>query len=1835
MKISILMPVFNPPRSFLEQSIESVLQQTHPNWELCISDDASSAEIREILQGYARRDNRIKLNFRPSRGGICRNSNDALNLVTGEFTALLDHDDLLETTAIQEVINILDRHPNTDFIYTDEDKIDVDGNRFQPFHKPNWSPETFLSRMYTCHLGVYRTTLLRELGGFREGFEGSQDYDLVLRLTERTRQIVHLPKILYHWRFHSHSTASGIEVKPHAANAAKRAIEEALQRRKEPGKVIPIPDSPGFHLVRYEICEFRKVSIVLEIPHSGDSLDGCLKSLFEISTYPDFDVILYSHSSISDGVLSVLTTWQIRESRRIRYYVFDNISDSQQCQRLAVEKATGSYVLFFNSTIRLETPDCLEAMVEQAQREEIGAVGVRIVDRFDRIVDAGVSIDSGNVTFLDRGTPNSEWGAFGFLRTMNNVDAVSGLALMSRKSLVDRIQDSGINFCLKLQRLGYRTVSLPHALMSVDRNFTFDRFNSSKGLSFGEIAQNLNDSCYPLIRMEKGVRLERGFQQNAQVFIVTGMHRSGTSLLASFLQNMGIEFGDRLHPADRFNPKGYYEDIDFLTFQRRVLAASCDRNDRGWRDWGWTEHETLDRSKFADYREAARQLIESRSNCPKWGWKDPRSSLMLEFWDDLLPNANYIFIYRYPWDVADSIDRLNAPLFKQNPDYGLRIWEYYNRHMLQFYRNRRDRSILLCGNSIVRHPERFVRLIGEKFNLTNVGDITSQFSPELFQSLSFDAPQVRHLPPQSWERLEELDRNADIPSEWKDSTSYFQRSSVVGEKANKMAAKTPILSIVIPCYNDGEYLEDAIRSVENYPEPVTELLIVNDGSTDRLTQAVLDDLKQRDYHILEPPNRGLAAARNTGIQHARGRYILPLDADNRIRPEYIQKGIEILDRNPQIGVVYGDVEFFGNRRRIHRVPPFHLDILLQGNFIDACAVFRKRVWEECGGYDTEIPEKLGYEDWDFWLSVAETDWEFYHVPEVLFEYRVRSDSMVNACNIPENREKLFHYICNKHRTLYEPRWLQVLVDKESSALREKLRVDALRQQLRDFQSQLREGLGLQKMPLSSQPQVSVCIPTYNGDRFLEEALASVEKQTYSNLEVIISDDGSTDRTVSIVEAFRDNSQIPVRLFQNSHKGMVENWNFSLEVATGKYIKFLFQDDVLSPSCIEAMVEIAESDPEIGFVFAPRILLMSDDADEIPELLDVYQICKDVHRGWTKLEPIRSGMQLLEDSQLMETPINKIGEPTAVLVRKSAFDVVGKFDRSLRQLVDVEMWWRILTRFKVGFVDKPLSYFRLHPRQQTFRHLLEGGFDEELLLKKVVKNPAFPPRMRLEAALRNGEVAGELLLRLLPQIASSDLELLYRRGLRDAIFQGWERSATEGKLKPSSVAKILFDLGIRRFEVSLSEVPEWLRLDYLSLALSDLPEWRDLGEGKRYWKRIRRLTDELHRWIGENPDSEICQEAAMLFSLNVCFTPLYYIDADWENLLVKRWEILEFALSTHHHQLDWEFSEAPSGKAGVLLEASPQNLLFDEIENLPNLTVYSLEPVPEFWDSRIEWVQLPSDLRGQVQRIRRDNLDALLIQAEIAAMTTPITLIAAHQLARFQDVGEDFIKVSSLRWGSLDFVTLNTREFIERIYSHSTYYDTPKLKKCNPNFAAHSDFKIRLGLPTSTSILLSYVFPDSLTAELRSIWATILDRSPETVLIVALCGDRNGNTLKIDVRERISETLQNDDLDRTRVIVIEIDRLEALDSLYLHANLYLDAFYRSPMLGIHKAIEMDVSIVTLNTPIDRAIPQISERIQKNTKRLQKYDKIVSIAYHSNEYIDRTLELIETNKNVKYF
>ena len=309
-KVSILLPVYNPPAAFFRQAIESVISQVYDNWELCIADDHSTdPEIRDIILQYENSDSRIRSVFRDSNGHISECSNSALAIATGEFIALLDHDDLLSADALYQVVNHLVNHPGCDLVYSDEDKVDENGKHTDPHFKPDWCPDNFLSRNYIGHLVVIRKTLVDKVGGFRKGFEGSQDYDLLLRVTELTDSIHHLPLVLYHWRMHEASTSVNEGAKLYAFDSGVRALEEALSRRNIKGSVSLIENLPGFYSIRYDVLKPGKVSVIIPTKNKHDLCEVAVGSVFQLTSWPDFEVILIDNNSDDPAFFSWVKTW--------------------------------------------------------------------------------------------------------------------------------------------------------------------------------------------------------------------------------------------------------------------------------------------------------------------------------------------------------------------------------------------------------------------------------------------------------------------------------------------------------------------------------------------------------------------------------------------------------------------------------------------------------------------------------------------------------------------------------------------------------------------------------------------------------------------------------------------------------------------------------------------------------------------------------------------------------------------------------------------------------------------------------------------------------------------------------------------------------------------------------------------------------------------------------------------------------------------------------------------------------------------------------------------------------------------------------------------------------------------------------------------------------------------------------------------------------------------------------------------------------------------------------------------------------------------------------------
>jgi glycosyltransferase involved in cell wall biosynthesis/GT2 family glycosyltransferase len=477
--------------------------------------------------------------------------------------------------------------------------------------------------------------------------------------------------------------------------------------------------------------------------------------------------------------------------------------------------------------------------------------------------------------------------------------------------------------------------------------------------------------------------------------IVTGMHRSGASLAASLLAAWDVQMGDQ-----------------FLELNRRILVA-CTPPEDGHRDWGWTESESFDAAKLPAFRDEAAALVAARDRLGRpWGWKDPSASMLLDFWDDILGReACFLLLYRHPWEVADSMLRTGADVWLTHPGYAARIWTSYNRRILDFHRRQAERTLLVSSNRLLRDPESFASMIRQRFGIeADAGALAS------FVSRPDDDPLPRlwrHTNPEAMDLLGALDDAADLGSDRRWAASESTRPAVT----------QPRLSVIIPCHDDGDYLVDAVASVER-DAPEAEVIVVDDGSTQPRTAEVLAALREAGHHVIEQPHSGLSAARNRGIAASAGDYFLPLDADNRLLPGFAAEAVALLDADPGAGVVYGDRREFGARTGDIAVPELELPRMLWSNYIDACAVVRRAVWSDAGGYDVAFTD---WEDWDFWLGAAERGWRFVHLPRPAFEYCIRPGSLHHRFLRRTDYPSTLRRIYDKHHDLVSEHAAEILI----------------------------------------------------------------------------------------------------------------------------------------------------------------------------------------------------------------------------------------------------------------------------------------------------------------------------------------------------------------------------------------------------------------------------------------------------------------------------------------------------------------------------------------------------------------------------------------------------------------------------------------------------------------------------------------------------------------------------------------------------------------------------------------------------------------------------------------
>ncbi len=468
--ISIVIPVYNIEEDLLLDCIESILNQIYTNFEICLADDCSpKKETRDALKKLEKRDPRIKVVYRKENGHISKATNSAIEISNGEFVAFMDDDDVLTPNALYEIVKALNENPKLDMIYTDEDKMEMNGTLCEPTLKPDYSPDTLFGGNYICHFSVFRKSLFDKVGLLKTEFNGAQDFDFVLRFSEITKNIYHIPKILYHWRKVPGSTAVTVENKDYAIENGKSAVEEALKRRGLKGKVYT-PIKTTHYVVEYDIIGNPLITIIIPTKDDYKTLDKCLKSIYEKTTYNNYEIIVIDNQSVEKNTFELLKKYK-SEHNNFRVMKANYSFNFSKMNNEAVKEANGDYIVLLNNDTEVITNNWLELMLGYAQQKHIGAVGVKLLYPDGTIQHGGVILGLGDVAaHAYVGLEGDSLGTYGRLLIPYNYSAVTAACLMISKKKYEKVNGleeelevafNDVDFCLKLLDKGYYNIFLP------------------------------------------------------------------------------------------------------------------------------------------------------------------------------------------------------------------------------------------------------------------------------------------------------------------------------------------------------------------------------------------------------------------------------------------------------------------------------------------------------------------------------------------------------------------------------------------------------------------------------------------------------------------------------------------------------------------------------------------------------------------------------------------------------------------------------------------------------------------------------------------------------------------------------------------------------------------------------------------------------------------------------------------------------------------------------------------------------------------------------------------------------------------------------------------------------------------------------------------------------------------------------------------------------------------------------------------------------------------------------------------------------------------------------
>ncbi len=1600
--ISIVMPVYNTPEQFLRAAIQSVLNQSYTHWELCIADDASTKpHVKKILEEYVTEDSRIKAVLRNQNGHISRASNSALQLATGEFISLLDHDDLLTVDALYEVVKLLNQHPDADMIYSDEDKVNEQNDFSLPCYKPDWCPDSFLSRMYTCHLGTYRRSLVNEIGGFRDAYNGSQDYDLVLRITEKTNKIFHIPKILYHWRFHSESASASKDAKPYAYEAAVRAITDAIHRRGEPGQVIPHQNLPGHYTVRYAVNSDKLVSIIIPTRDFGSLLNLCLYSIFTQTLYPNYEVVVIDNGSVELETTQIIERWRTQQPTKFKSYRLDIPFNYSRLNNFGVEKAQGDYLLFLNNDTRILHGDWLNAMIEQAQRKSVGAVGCLLMYPDNSVQNSGFILGvNGIASHAYKGISNAvvQYDDLVHIGFTNNVSAVTGACLMCRR----------------------------------------------------------------------------------EVFASIG----------GFDENLPIVYGD-VDLCLKMIAKGY-------------------------------------RNVYISHAKVLHQELQ--------GWAfDLSSQSQLE------------------------IEKTAAALMTAR-------WHKF-----------------------IEHDPCFSQHCVEKFH----------------RQLS--------------------------------STKITQ----------------PLVSVCIPTYNGEKYLDEAILSVIAQTYTNLEIIISDDGSTDK-TVAIANSLTEKfsgDFKILTHGQLGLVKNWNYCISESKGKYIKLLCQDDLLEPECITELVNLAEQNEQIGLVFsrrgvllaedaasdpacqaigrGAVEISRNWSTLQPIQDGKV-LLAEPNILNnpinkigepSTVLIKKEVFDLVGLFDVELQQLVDVEMWFRIMSY----YKIGFVNKCLSHWRVHLSQLTRKNLL---KGEIAQDVQRFHQKILRSSYFNLLSAEVKSQMTDTTQVKEWMRQLAGVEAQPLNVTPVATVPTISQafprihpitanihrPFWSVMIPTYNRIKYLEQALKSVLKQIPSSeqIQIEVVNDCSNQSIQDEMEALVKNiggGRVNFYRHPEQDIGQTAIFNLCIQRAQGEWVHILHDDDVVLPGFYSSLRTGIEKESSVGAAFCRHIY-----TDEVGNQRWVSWLEREtpgILNDWLE--------QIIVMCRLQASPI---------VVKRSVYEKLGGFSPEAGAASDWEMWKRIAVHYPIWYEPQPLAWYRQHSSSDNTRLAKSGGLIADVrrsieisksylprevadkLSNQAREHYAFYALDTAKKLLSDGEFEGalaqirellkcsqssevkEAIVSLLLQGESHQPSTGFSSGIktsqtestnpsvsvdtqptRKQIAEIWLSLPAEqlasayagdtGKLhqsllnsdikyepltdieetfvseltayiakgfnEPKAINYLLASMLYRRadqlpIKYDRAQIPNWFANDYLKFMFASPSLFQTVGEADNYYQFIQDWVNYIHSNIFKNPESQLWQNIAFFFSQAANLIPLYFTTANLRELYTKRAEIIEFSLKNRGSSIDCIFPGRSPNRTKIRLgiindHFTPQTETFATIPVFEHLNrdqfeiiLYALNtnghPLEQYCQSRADkLVTLPTDFASQVQTIRADDLDILFFGTNLTAVNKPLVSLAMHRLARVQTTS--FCSPTTTGIRHMDYYIAGKftvpdasyqEQYREQLavmegsgfcFKYATESEVATVKPTRPS----------LGISDKTTVFISGANFYKILPELRETWVKILAAVPDSILIL--------------------------------------------------------------------------------------------------------------------------------------